>query len=64
MAIVRMNFYDRLALFANRPNECWDWPGYTVDGYGHTRITIAPHVYKAVYTHRVAYETLVGPVLP
>jgi hypothetical protein len=38
--------------------QCWQWLGAQCDGYG--RHTAAPGV--VVYTHRYAYELLVGPV--
>lgn len=40
------------------PDLCWTWPGHkTSGGYGQIR-----SVYKNVYTHRVAFEAVHGPI--
>lgn len=48
-----------LAACADRPDECWPYPGYCNPrtGYGHTKLNG-----KRVGAHRGAYELLVGPV--
>lgn len=56
-----MNFFARLATFTDKPDECWEWPGCTVDGYGYVSIS-KDGTAKRRYAHRVAYEYLVGPV--
>lgn len=38
---------------------CWEWTAYLAQGYGHFRIN-QPR--STPLTHRLAYETLVGPV--
>ncbi len=43
------------------PDACWEWPGATSDkGYG--LITRGGRDRRHVRTHRVAYESAVGPV--
>lgn len=59
----RISFPKRLALFADRPDECWDWPGHTThDGYGRTHVGNGKKYGRRVATHRHAYELLVGPI--
>lgn len=43
--------------------DCWVWPTQAANGYGRIRIgTIDGHDRTMAYTHRVAYEALVGPI--
>lgn len=47
-----------LPLFADKPDECWEWPGpKDVRGRG-----LVYHDGKRRKAHRVAYEMLVGPI--
>ena len=40
--------------------DCWNWIGcLTGAGYGQLRVDG-----KAIYTHRLAYEEFIGPILP
>ena len=41
------------------PGPCWLWTGATTVGYGSIRCR---ETGRALYTHRVAYEDLVGPI--
>lgn len=41
-----------------RESGCWEWTGALSSGYG--RIHHSPG--RLVYTHRLAYELLVGPI--
>lgn len=39
---------------------CWNWTGYIHHtGYGQIRLPDGP---QTIYTHRVSYETFVGPI--
>lgn len=63
MRLKAMNFAERLATFADKPDECWNWPGARGNGgkYGWTSIILdGKRVTK--WTHRYAYELLVGPI--
>jgi hypothetical protein len=54
----RMPLATAIAMFADRPTDCWDWPGgYFHHGYGRVF-----HDGKQRLSHKVAYEVLVGPV--
>jgi hypothetical protein len=42
----------------NGPDQCWEWQGYiNPSGYGYIGVHHRPR-----YTHRVAYELVVGPI--
>ena len=45
-------------------NGCWNWPVTDRNGYGRFRVGSADIIGSRTmaYTHRVAYETFVGPV--
>lgn len=59
-----MKMAARLAAFADRPDECWDWPGNVNanDGYGRTSQRLPDGTWRIVLAHRYAYETAVGPI--
>ncbi len=57
----RMNFYERLLTFVDRPDECWDWPGAKCNGYGVAGISVDCKPVRR-YTYRLAYELLRGPI--
>lgn len=46
--------------------RCWDWTGTTGGprgpGYGQHGVRKGPDIWRTVFAHRFAYETLVGPV--
>lgn len=53
-----MNFRDRLATYADRPDDCWLWPGgLNTKGYVTTMFEG-----RRIQAHRLAYELLVGPI--
>jgi hypothetical protein len=42
---------------------CWEWLGATsAEGYGRISVTVDYKVNLRTYTHRAAYEALVGPI--
>lgn len=59
-----MPFVERLRTFAGRPNECWEWPGFCVDGYGKVGANLDERGWRVWFAHRAAYTVLVGPVAP
>ena len=50
------------------PDECWIWPGYRSEaGYGKIGVFFGvddtgKYRMTSAYTHRIAYESLVGPI--
>ncbi len=53
-----MPFAERLALIRRGPDDCWIWQwAKTPSGYGHVVLDG-----RHQYTHRAAYELLVGPI--
>jgi hypothetical protein len=58
-----MRFDERLASFADRPDECWPWPGAVNNwGYGYTTVGDGTARGRNVMVHREAYARLVGPI--
>jgi hypothetical protein len=52
----------RLAMYAHRPDKCWEWEGGTdPGGYGESSRLVDGRVVR-FKTHRRAYELLVGPI--
>lgn len=56
-----MNFYQRMATFADRPTECWVWPGAKCNGYGVAGISVNGKPVR-FYVYKLAYEHRYGPV--
>ena len=52
-----MKFEDRLAQIKGSHDDCWVWPLCLTRGYG--TVSFGG---KRVLTHRLGYETLVGPI--
>lgn len=59
-----MDFRERLAAFADIPDECWPWPGGRGNRglYGWTSVSDGHGGAITKWTHRLAYELLVGPI--
>ena len=51
---------ERFDNYVKKTDTCWEWTGsISPEGYGRTNINKKP-----MYTHRVFYEMLVGPIPP
>lgn len=48
---------DRTCSYVDKSGDCWLWTGNLVRGYGQIKVDNKP-----LYTHRVAYELVVGPI--
>lgn len=48
-------FWSKIAV--RTQNECWEWTGYTVGGYGRTEIN-----HKLLFSHRVAWILTHGEI--
>src|SRR6185369_16548555 len=62
----RMSLRDRLMRFAERPDECWIWPG-ALNRKGYGLVTMRAENsrgYRTRIAHRAAYEMIIGPVPP
>lgn len=57
-----MNFEKRLALFADRPEECWPWTGAKGGRFGWTRVGNGTLRGTPIRTDVRAWEILVGPI--
>ena len=56
----RMNFFERLRAFLDRPDECWIWEGAKVNGYGVCGRSVNGKP-KRFYCHDLTYELWHGP---
>ena len=53
-------FWDKVRV---REDGCWEWTAQLVDGYGYFRVgSLTDGTRRHVYSHRYAYEHLVGEV--
>lgn len=61
----RLPVIDRLLsrVDTSDPKDCWTWPGAD-NGVGYGVIGSGGHSGSNVYTHRVAYEHIIGPIPP
>jgi len=55
------NFLKKVAV--NPENGCWEWKAYkNPEGYGKVTLYHGEDGYSSYYTHRLVYQSLVGPI--
>lgn len=60
----KMWFWDRVNI-SDEVDGCWEWSGrLTTAGYGFVRVVVGRNKRKQIFSHRVSYEMVYGPIEP